>query len=241
MLMPNTFFKFKQFTVFQDHCAMKVGTDGVLLGAWTNVNECDRLLDIGTGTGLIALMLAQKNCDAHIDAIEIDENCVLQAKQNVSRSRFEYQIDIQKISFQDYLNVAERKYDLIVSNPPYFQNALKSTDIYRNFARHDTTLSFTEIISESGSLLKERGRISLILPFDFKRKVIEDAINSNLFPCRITNVFPLPHKPAKRLLIELVKDEATTTCIENNLVIESSRHQYSGEFKSLTCDFYLDK
>ena len=220
---------------------MKVGTDGVLLGAWSDVSSCNNILDVGTGSGLISLMLAQRNPKATIVAIDIDDDCTNQAKQNVDQSSFAHQIDIQKISFQDFLNVSKKRFDLIISNPPYFKNALKSPDFSRNYARHDNTLSYADIIAACESLLNENGRIALILPSDLKQKVIDDAAKVNLYPCRITHVSPLPLKSAKRILIELAKGGSITHCIENNLVIETSRHQYSEEYKFLTKDFYLDK
>ena len=239
--MANFFFKFKQFIVYQDQCAMKVGTDGVLLGAWTDVFSCKDILDVGTGTGLISLMLAQRNNNLSIVAIDIDEDCIIQAKQNIEKSPFARQINIQSISFRDYLNSSKKRFDLIISNPPYFQNALKSSDVSRNYARHDISLSYADIIAAGESLLNEEGRIALILPSDLKRNVIAEAAKINLSPYRITHVYPLLHKPAKRILIEFVKGGVSNHCIEKNLVIETSRHQYSEEFKALTKDFYLDK
>lgn len=236
--MSNIFFKFKQFTVFQDNCAMKVGTDGVLLGAWANVNKRNNILDIGTGTGLIALMLAQRNEGAFIHAIDIDEGCVSQAQENVDRSSFAQQINVEKKSFQEYAVTTSNRYDLIVSNPPYFQNALKSPDSSRNSARHNDSLSFFEIISQGASLLNDDGRIALILPHEFKQQLLEHAATVHLFSNRITNVFPLSHKPAKRLLIELGRQDKE--CVEDNLSIELSRHHYTDEFTALTKDFYLN-
>ena len=225
--------------MFQDQCAMKVGTDGVLLGAWVDVNGSNHILDIGTGTGLIALMLAQRNKNAQIKTIDIDENCVLQAQQNVASSPFSKRIEIEHKSFQEYANESQQKFDLIVSNPPFFQNSLKSPNSSRNFARHDSTLSFIDIIAEGSLLLKDRGRLAFVLPYDFKQQVLDEALKANLVVHRMTNVFPLPHKPAKRLLIELGKDDAER--VESNLTIELCRHCYSDEFMALTKEFYLDR
>lgn len=239
LLMSNNFFRFKQFTVFQDHCAMKVGTDGVLLGAWTEVTKCSYVLDIGTGTGLIALMIAQRNPKAIIDAIDIDKECVMQAQQNVINSPFKHRIHVQRESFQRFVQQKKVKYDLIISNPPYFQNSVKPPNLARSNARHTDSLSFYEIISEGVSLLTNDGIISLILPYDFKQTVLEYAATENLFVHRITNVFPVPHKSPKRLLVEFGKREVEF--VEQNLTIELSRHQYTDEFKALTRDFYLDR
>ena len=237
--MANNFFQFKQFTIFQALCAMKVGTDGVLLGAWTNVDNCQNILDVGTGTGLIALMLAQRNADANIKAIDINEECLHQAHQNVLGSPFANQITVEKKSFNCYTKESEGKYDLIVSNPPYFQNSLKSPSQSRNYARHNDSLSFYEIISNGASLITDIGRIALIVPHEFKQSLLEHAVTLGLFVHRITNVFPLSHKPAKRLLIELGIEEKSFT--EDNLTIELSRHKYTDEYKTLTKEYYLDR
>ena len=125
--MPNDYFKFKQFTIHQDKCAMKVGTDGVLLGAWAECANAKGILDIGTGTGLIALMIAQRS-NAKIDAVEIDETASKQAKENIKKSLWNDRIEILNISFQDFSKSTNEKYDLIVSNPPYFQNSLYAPD-----------------------------------------------------------------------------------------------------------------
>lgn len=237
--MSNNFFRFKQFTVFQDCCAMKVGTDGVLLGAWAEAYKRNNVLDVGTGTGLIALMIAQRNTNATIDAIDIDEGCVMQAKRNVFESPFSNRVDVQKSSFQDFAARNDNKYDLIVSNPPYFHNSLKSPNLHRNYARHTDSLSFYEIISDGVSLLTESGSISLILPYEFKTSVLMHAKTVGLFAKRITNVFPLPHKPAKRILIEFGMSD--TECVEDNLIVELSRHKYTDEYNALTSEFYLQK
>ena len=237
--MSNNFFKFKQFTIYQEQCAMKVGTDGVLLGAWTNVSMHKCVLDVGTGTGLLALMIAQRNAEAIIDAIDIDRHCVVQAQENVSNSIFKNRITVKELSFQDMTVQKNKKFDLIVSNPPYFQNSLKSPHASRNLARHTDRLSFYELISEGAALLSENGIISLILPYSCKEDVLQQAATENLFAHRITHVFPLPHKPAKRLLVELGKKKQLP--IHENLVIEKSRHVYTTHFNALTKAFYLSK
>ena len=196
-------------------------------------------MDVGTGTGLIALMIAQRNTNATIDAIDIDEGCVMQAKRNVFESPFSNRVDVQKSSFQDFAARNDNKYDLIVSNPPYFHNSLKSPNLHRNYARHTDSLSFYEIISDGVSLLTESGSISLILPYEFKTSVLMHAKTVGLFAKRITNVFPLPHKPAKRFLIEFGMSD--TECVEDNLIVELSRHKYTDEYNALTNEFYLQK
>lgn len=218
---------------------MKVGTDGVLLGAWVETIKRNSVLDIGTGTGLIALMIAQRNTSATIDAIDIDEGCVMQAKRNVFESPFANRVHVQKNTFQDFVARSDNKYDLIVSNPPYFHNSLKSPNLHRNYARHTDSLSFYEIISDGVSLLAEDGCISLILPHEFKPSVLMHAESVGLFGKRITNVFPLPYKPAKRILVEFGMND--TKYVEDNLIVELSRHKYTDEFNALTNEFYLQK
>lgn len=161
--MPGTSFAFKQFIIKQDKCAMKVGTDAVLLGAWVIPNGSKQILDIGTGTGVVALMLAQKT-EAHIDAIDIDENAFIQAKQNVSESKFANQVSVIHSSLQDYSKITSNKYNLIVTNPPYFEQSLKSSDEQRSFARHADVLPFEELIEGVTKLLDQKGKFCLILP-----------------------------------------------------------------------------
>ena len=237
--MANSFFRFKQFTVFQENCAMKVGTDGVLLGAWAGVGENKYILDIGTGTGLVAMMLAQRNANAMVKAIDIDTSCISQSQQNIACSPFSHQIDVEEMLFQEFAVAQNMHYNLIVSNPPFFQNSLKSPCTSRNHARHTDSLSFYEVISLGAHLLSEDGRIALILPYEYKQPILEHAATVSLFANRITNVFPLPHKPAKRLLVEF--GSTKTECIEADLTIELDRHQYTREFIALTNEFYLDK
>ncbi|MGM0408374.1 MAG: tRNA1(Val) (adenine(37)-N6)-methyltransferase [Bacteroidota bacterium] len=235
--MPNDYFKFKQFTIFQDKCAMKVGTDGVLLGAWANVENADRMLDIGTGTGLIALMLAQRS-NAIIDAIELDQNACIQAQENVSHSPWIDRINIIHQSFQDFSNVTEAKYNLIVCNPPYFQNSLTAPDENRTKARHNTELQLADIIDGTQKCLSESGTLSLILPYVEGSLFIAKAAEQGLYCVRQTNVLPKPGQKPKRLLLEFQRIKKSF--IEEHLVIElNKRHQYSDDYKNLTRDFYL--
>ncbi|MEE0972800.1 MAG: methyltransferase, partial [Paludibacteraceae bacterium] len=159
--MRNSFFRFKQFTVYQDRCAMKVGTDGVLLGVLADVSKATRILDIGTGTGLIALMLAQRQKDAHVDAIEIDEQAAQQAQENIAQSPFCY-IHVHTTALQAYNST--QPYDLIVSNPPYFVDSLKAPNAARNLARHTDSLSFADLLQGAERLLHNDGCFWVILP-----------------------------------------------------------------------------
>lgn len=232
--MPNPYFEFKQFTIHHDRCAMKVGTDGVLLGAWTNAKNIKNTLDIGTGSGLIALMLAQQNKDLLIDAIDIDNNAVEQARENVMKSPFFTQVRCFNTSLQEYALSCDHKYDLIVSNPPYFEQSLKSPKENRSIARHTDSLSVDELIRLSSELLSHNGRLSIIYPFEYKNYLLEQ---DHLFVTRMTNVYPVPDSLPKRVLIEFSKQRSFLK--ENDLLIEKKRHIYSDEFISLAKDFYL--
>ncbi|OFX23535.1 MAG: tRNA (adenosine(37)-N6)-methyltransferase TrmM [Bacteroidetes bacterium GWA2_31_9b] len=235
--MPNNYFKFKQFTIHQDKCAMKVGTDGVLLGAWVKCDEAATVLDIGTGTGLIALMIAQRS-NALIDAIEIDADACVQAKENIDKSPWKNRINIINQPFQDYANDTDKKYDLIVSNPPYFQNSLNAPDEQRSKARHNKELELIEIISGASKLLSDNGTLSIILPYIEGVLFIANAAENGLYCVRQTNVLPKPKAATKRLLLEFQKTKKTV--INQDLVIESgNRHEYSDSYKDLTRDFYL--
>lgn len=232
--MPNPYFQFKQFMVWHDRCAMKVGTDGVLLGAWANVSDARSALDIGTGTGLIALMLAQRNRNLVIDAIDIDTGAIDQAKDNVSQSPFSAQIVCHLKSIQSFAAECSRKYDLIVSNPPYFEQSLKSPDRKRALARHTDSLSVEDLIEAGSTLLTDKGRLSVIYPYSYKEKLMSQ---DKLFVNRITNVYPTPTSAPKRILIEYSRRKLPVQ--EDDLVIEKGRHAYTDEFASLVKEFYL--
>ncbi|SEG05013.1 tRNA1(Val) (adenine(37)-N6)-methyltransferase [Parabacteroides chinchillae] len=234
--MANPYFQFKKFTVWHDKCAMKVGTDGVLLGAWANTYLCKNILDVGTGTGLIALMLAQRST-AQADAIDIDADACLQAKENIQASIFAGQINIYHTSFEEYIKQTDKRYDLIVSNPPYFTDSLKCPDHKRTTARHTESLQLFDLITGCLQIVTSNGRIALILPFDKKEELMKIAEENKLFAIRITNVIPVPGAEPKRILIEL--SPAQSLKIENELTIEKARHQYTPEFKALTRDYYL--
>lgn len=228
-------FFFKQFKIIQDNTAMKVGTDGVLLGAWTNCKIAQNILDIGTGTGLIALMLAQKNETANITAIEIEENAFYQAKENVNNSKWENRVKLIKTSLQDYKPKIE--FDLIVSNPPFFNNTYQNKIANRNIARQIETLNFSDLLLYTSRLLTKEGKVCFIIPFSEKNNFIEIASFNNLFLNRILYVKGNLKTEIKRILIELSFIE--TKIEEKNLTIEISRHNYTGEYIELVQDFYL--
>ena len=215
---------------------MKVGTDGVLLGAWANCENAKNILDIGTGTGLIALMLAQRS-NGKIDALEIDEVACKQAKENVENSLWRERINIVNKSFQDFSKTAHKKYDLIVSNPPYFQNSLFAPDEKRTNARHNSNLELEDII-DGAKLLDEEGILSIILPYLEGNMFILKSFEKELYCIRQTKVLPKPNREPKRLLLEFMKIKKPL--IEQEIIIElNKRHEYSEAYKNLTKDFYL--
>ncbi|NDW12710.1 methyltransferase domain-containing protein [Bacteroides sp. 214] len=232
--MANSYFRFQQFTIWQDKCAMKVGTDGVLLGAWAPVTSACRVLDIGTGTGLVALMLAQRS-EARITAIEIDGEAAEQARENVAQSPWQARIEVLHGDFLCY-EPAE-KFDLIVSNPPYFVDSLHSPDAQRTNARHNNTLTYDTLLQHAAALLHPLGSIALILPTDVLSVVKDVAEKYHLFVNRQLNIITAPGKLSKRVLVSFTAESQPLK--EDELLIEKSRHVYSEEFAKLVEEFYL--
>lgn len=236
--MANPYFQFKKFTIYHDKCAMKVGTDAVLLGAWADTTHCRNILDIGTGTGIIALMLAQRSL-AEIEAIDIDEEACVQAKENAAASSFAERIKVIHTSCAHFAaSNKQKRYDLIVSNPPYFINSLKCPDNQRTVARHTDTLLLSDLIREAQTLLSPTGRIALILPYERLDEVRELTSINHLNICRQTDVISTPGAVPKRLLVELSATEENTKK-RDTLTIEEARHQYTPEYIALTKAFYL--
>ena len=207
--MSNNVFKFKQFSVHHDQCAMKVGTDGVLLGAWSRGGK--RLLDIGTGTGLIAMMMAQRFPEAEIAAIDIDEEACLQAKENC--------------------------FDCIVSNPPFFVNSLPNPDVKRSVARHTTTLSYEALFTEVKRLLTETGRFSAIIPAECQSDFVAEATFMNFSLTRVCAVKTVERKPVKRFMLEFQKTGVSSN--EMQTVCLMQQGERSDWYQRLTADFYL--
>lgn len=216
---------------------MKVGVDGVLLGAWADVNNTNHILDVGTGSGLIALMLAQRS-EAEIIGIDIEPNAVIQANENVLDSPWKERINIKLISFKEYAESPVQKFDLIVSNPPYFVDSLKNPDDKRALARHTDSLSHLELLHYSNILLSPQGKLAVILPLSQGLEMIENAEKLSMFCNKITYVYPKPNTEIKRVLLEFSLEKIARQI--NSIVIESSqRQEYSSEFTALLKDFYL--
>ncbi len=236
--MPNDSFEFKKFKIRQDKCAMKVGTDAVLLGAWVIPNGSMSILDIGTGTGIIALMLAQKS-KATIVAIDIDKDSTEQAKLNVAESSYASQIQVEHISFQDLCSGSTQKFDLIVSNPPFFVDSLKSTNDGRTIARHNDLLSFEDLLKGVKKLLNEKGKFCLILPKNEALLFRDLAKTKGLYLSKLMRIRTRPEKDSeKRHLMQFEFKE--TEFSESTLVIEADSHRnYTEEYKKFTQDYYM--
>lgn len=235
--MSNPYFQFKQFTVWHDKCAMKVGTDGVLLGAWTSVQNAHKILDVGTGTGLVALMLAQRSLpDADIVALEIDETAAGQARENVTRSPWKERVEVVQADFRDYQSLD--KFDVIVSNPPYFVDSLECPDQQRNAARHNDSLTYEELLEGVAGLLAEDGAFTIVIPVDVADRVKMIAAVKNLYAVRQLNVITKPGGVPKRTLITFTF--SNQECVVEELLTELARHQYSEEYIALTQEYYLN-
>lgn len=233
MITPKAF-RFKQFSVDDSKCAMKVGTDAVILGAWVNVSAADTILDIGTGCGLIALMAAQRSL-ARITAIDIDESATLQSKENFSVSPWHERIKTVHTAVQQFQ--PDNLFDLIICNPPFFKNALKTPYLQRNLARHNDTLSFGNLIYAVNRLLNEKGTFAFILPVDEAYEVISIASSHLLFLNRCCTVFSRDDKLPNRVIAEISRKESELKI--ETLTIRDQKNQYTSEYKELTKDFYL--
>ncbi len=252
-------FCFKQFYVHDEQCAMKVGTDGVLLGAWAASTHGawrmahGAILDIGTGSGLIALMLAQRFPNANILGIDIEAHAVQQANANFAASPWASRLHTAHTSLQDYciernlnfcvsecqnIGTSELRFNMITSNPPFFNNSLKAPDTARSTARHTDTLSYEDLLYHSARLLADDGILSLILPIEAEQTIIQEAAHNGLYPTRLCRVRGNQRKPYKRLLIEFQKT-STATIEEETLTLEDAPNQRSEAYKTLTQDFYL--
>lgn len=234
--MGNNMFRFKQFDVVQDGCAMKVNTDGVLLGAWAATAQANTLLDIGTGTGVIALMQAQKNTGALIDAIDIDATSAAQAQANFSRSPWRDRLQAHGVALQAF--EPGRQYDFILSNPPYFIADLKADDPQKNVAKHTVALTYAELLSGINRLLLPHGKAALVLPCFNVAALVDIAQQEQLFVQRLTAVYAVEGKANPYLaLLELGRQPTTYT--KAQLFIQDSAGNFTPAYRLLTAAFYL--
>ncbi len=216
---------------------MKVGTDAVLLGAWVNASNARTILDIGTGTGIISLMLAQKS-DALIDSIDLDKNAYMQAQENVGSCKWKDRIQVHHISLQQYAINSKHKYDLIVSNPPYFVDSSKALEESRTNARHTDQLPFSDLLDGVLKLLSASGKFYVILPTKESQLFREMAEVQNLHLTKLTRVVTRTDKPEKRLLMKF--EFAQKPVEEDTITIEQDeRHCYTEQYKELTKDYYM--
>ena len=235
--MANGYFRFKQFTVHQQHCAMKVGTDGTLLGAWALATEGScRIFDIGTGTGLIARMMAQRYPKAQVTAIDIDDGAVRQAKENVSASPFADRINVMKADVLMFKE--EEKYDSIVCNPPFFEDSLICPDPQRTEARHTVSLDYRQLMEATFRLLKDDGRFSLIMPSDYRERLESEAHLRGFFLSRVCSIQTTPLKTPKRYMIEFTKQPVSEVITENGILCISP-YERSPWYQQLTNEFYI--
>lgn len=231
-------FTFKQFSVNQDRCAMKIGTDGVLLGAWTPlINNPYNVLDIGAGTGILSLMLAQRSNAEQIDAIEIDEDAYEQCVENFEASPWGDKLFCFHAGLDEFVDEPEDEYDLIISNPPFYTDDYKSDNTSRDLARFEDALPFEELIEAAALLLSDNGIFSVIIPYKEEERFISMCKELDLFPLKITRVKGTPTAEIKRSLLAFCRIEQTPLIDE--LVIEISRHNYTSEYIELTKEFYL--
>jgi tRNA1Val (adenine37-N6)-methyltransferase len=233
--MASNYFTFKQFTIYQEKAAFKVGTEGVLLGACADLQGVKRILDIGTGTGLIAIMLAQR-CNADIIAIEPDHDSFIQCQKNVNLSRWKERITVENVSLQDFKE--DLKFDLAITNPPWFSDSLKNPDARKSASRHNDSLSNAELLQNVSGLIGETGRFQLIMPYTEGNIFIADANGYGFFCNSILKIKPLPTSEIRRLILSFSRKRLKTT--EKFLTIEhGKRHEFTEEYKDLTRDFYL--
>ncbi|NRT16185.1 tRNA1Val (adenine37-N6)-methyltransferase [Flavobacterium sp. 28A] len=232
-------FSFKKFTIDQDRCAMKIGTDGVLLGAWTPItNNPFSVLDIGAGTGIIALMLAQRTNAEQIDALEIDEQAYEQAVENFENSPWSDRLFCFHAGLDEFIEEPEDEYDLIVSNPPFYSEDYKTDNEQRDLARFQDAMPFEDLIEATAMFLSDDGIFSTIIPFKEEEQFIALAVEAELYPVKITRVKGTPTSEIKRSLLAFSRNKITDIPVDE-LTIEISRHNYTPEYIALTKDFYL--
>ncbi len=234
--MSDSTFRFRQFTIHQEKCAMKVGTDAVLLGSWVDPKCSQHILDIGTGTGLIALMLAQKST-AKIDAVDIDEGSYHQAKENFRISPWYDRVKIYHQPFQEFATNSEKKYDLVVTNPPYFHHASKPPEEARLNARHNDQLSFEELISGVKKILSDEGRFCLILPCKEGMEFMDMAQRNGLFCHELIRVKTKADKNEKRLMMEFGFQVGFLH--DQEITIQEDCSAYTHEYIELTKDYFI--
>lgn len=237
--MSNQPFHFKQFLIKQDACAMKIGTDSVLLGAWAHIDhQPQTVLDIGAGSGVLALMIAQRSPTVFVEAIEIDEKAFEQCVENFENSPWSDRLFCYHASLIEFVEEVDETYDLIICNPPFYSEDYKTESKSRNLARFESSMPFEHLIYCAIKLLSTQGHLNVIIPFKEEQRFLTLAKSMQLFPERITRIKGNDQSELKRSLIDLSFDKKETK--ENILVIETERHKYTEDYIELTKDFYLN-
>lgn len=238
--MDKDRFYFKQFSVSHVRSAIKVGVDGVLIGAWCNCRNAKHILDVGTGCGVIALMLAQRNSMAQVLGVDIDPCSLAEAEDNISVSPWS---DRVRVEYDDFCNTKlEQDFDLIVSNPPFFRSGVDKVDSARLAARHQESLPLSSLIDSAYKLLSSSGRFAIVLPLEFESEIIARAANKGMSPIRICRVRGHLKAPYKRLLIEMQKSspfQPEGACVEEELTLETTPGNPTDSYRCLCGDFYL--
>lgn len=232
-------FQFKQFSVNQDKCAMKIGTDGVLLGAWCPIeNNPFSVLDIGAGTGILSLMLAQRSNAEQIDSLEIDEDAYEQCVENFENSPWSDRLFCFHAGLDEFIDDPEDEYDIIISNPPFYSEDFKSDDPQRDLARFQDALPFEDLVEAADLLLSENGIFAVIIPFKEEERFIDLCAEAELFPVKVTRVKGSHTTPIVRSLLAFKRYELSVLEADE-LVIEINRHEYTDDYINLTKEFYL--
>lgn len=237
--MASPPFHFKKFSIEQDGAAHRVGTDGVLLGAWADVENCADILDIGTGTGLVALMLARRNEKARITAVEIHPESAVLAQRNFAASPWADRLQLAEVSIQDFARQADFQFDLIVSNPPFFSETVVSPDASRRLGRHTASLPPGDLLAAAKKLLTENGRFCVILPVPEGKHLCEVAVPNGLYCTEEVEIYARPGKPAERLLLRFEKNPYRFERKKLSVYAAEKGTHYSADFRKLTADFYL--
>ena len=233
-------FKFKQFAVNQDRCAMKIGTDAVLLGAWCPIdNNPKAILDIGAGTGILALMLAQRTNADQIDALEIDEEAYEQCVENFEGSPWADKLFCYHAGLDEFVDDPEDEYDLIISNPPFYSEDFKTSDEQRDLARFQDAMPFEDLIEAADLLLSENGTFAVVIPYKEEDRFIELCAEYELYPVKATRVKGSHKTPIVRSLLAFKRFELSVLTADE-LVVEINRHEYTDDYINLTQDFYLN-
>ena len=244
--MGNPYFRFRQFTVWHDRCAMKVGTDGVLLGAWAGQGRPGKILDIGTGSGLIALMLAQRFPEARITGIEPDAEAAAQAGENFLCSPWRDRLAVREATIQDFTagTAGKETFDLIVSNPPFYDSTLLNPDARRSAARHTATLPYSELMRCASALMTGTSELDIIIPSEYWRQILQAAGDNGLAPQRLVRINSTPRSGIRRLLVSFGKNaeppahkESLTT---EEVLLTDADGSRSEWYRGLAAEFYLN-